>query len=80
MELGFDGKTLIKPKTIDIANQVFAPSEQEIAWSRTIIAAHAEAEKEGKGVIVIDGKLIENLHVENAQRLVDLAEAISQKD
>ena len=80
LELGFDGKTLIHPKTIDIANQVFAPSEQEIAWSRTIIAAHAEAEKEGKGVIVIDGKLIENLHVENAQRLVDLAEAISQKD
>ncbi len=80
LELGFDGKTLIHPKTIDIANQVFAPSEQEIAWSRTIIAAHAEAEKEGKGVIVIEGKLIENLHVENAQRLVDLAEAISQKD
>ncbi len=80
LELGFDGKTLIHPKTIDIANQVFAPSEQEVAWSRTIIAAHAEAEKEGKGVIVIDGKLIENLHVENAQRLVDLAEAISQKD
>jgi len=80
LELGFDGKTLIHPKTIDIANQVFAPSEQEIAWSRTIIAVHAEAEKEGKGVIVIDGKLIENLHVENAQRLVDLAEAISQKD
>ena len=80
LELGFDGKTLIHPKTIDIANQVFAPSEQEVAWSRTIIAAHAEAEKEGKGVIVIEGKLIENLHVENAQRLVDLAEAISQKD
>lgn len=77
LELGFDGKTLIHPKTIDVANTVFAPTEEEIAWSRTIIAAHAEAEKEGKGVIVVDGKLIENLHVENAQRLVKMADQIA---
>ena len=76
LELGFDGKTLIHPKTIDDANRIFAPSEAEITWSRTIIAAHAQAAAEGKGVVVVDGKLIENLHVENARRIVALAEAI----
>ena len=75
-ELGFDGKTLIHPKTLAAANEAFAPSEAEIAFSRKIIAAHAEAEAEGKGVLVVDGKLIENLHVENAKRLVALSEAI----
>ncbi len=77
LEMGFDGKTLIHPKTIEVANRVFAPTDAEIEWSRTIIAAHAEAEKEGKGVIVVEGKLIENLHVENAHRLVAMAEAIA---
>jgi citrate lyase subunit beta / citryl-CoA lyase len=76
-ELGFDGKTLIHPKTIAKANEVFAPSPDEVAWSRRIIAAHAAASKEGKGVVLIDGKLIENLHVANARRLVALAEAIT---
>ena len=75
-ELGFDGKTLIHPKTIDVANEVFGPSEEEVEWSRTIIAAHAEAAKEGKGIVVVDGKLIENLHVLNAERVVAMAEAI----
>ncbi|MHA1600864.1 MAG: HpcH/HpaI aldolase/citrate lyase family protein [Alphaproteobacteria bacterium] len=75
-ELGFDGKTLIHPKTIAKANEVFAPSDEEVAFSHRIIAAHAEAAAQGKGVVVIDGKLIENLHVENAKRLVALAEAI----
>jgi citrate lyase subunit beta / citryl-CoA lyase len=77
LELGFDGKTLIHPKTIDAANRVFAPSEKEIQWSKTIIAAHAEAASAGKGVVVVDGKLIENLHVENAGRIVALAEQIA---
>ncbi|MCR6629910.1 MAG: CoA ester lyase [Magnetospirillum sp.] len=76
LELGFDGKTLIHPKTIDAANRVFAPSEKEVAWSRKIIAAHAEAAAAGKGVVVVDGKLVENLHVENARRVVTLAEQI----
>src|SRR3546814_19803399 len=69
-ELGFDGKTLIHPKTIAKANEVFAPSAEEIAWSHKIIAAHAEATAAGKGVVVVDGKLVENLHVEHARRLV----------
>jgi len=76
-ELGFDGKTLIHPKTIAKANEVFSPSAEDVAFSRRIIEAHAAAAKEGKGVVVVDGKLIENLHVENARRLVALAEAIA---
>ena len=77
VELGFDGKTLIHPKTIAVTNRVFAPSESAVAWSRKIIAAHAEAVAQGKGVVVVDGKLIENLHVESAHRLVKLADAIA---
>ena len=75
-ELGFDGKTLIHPKTIAKANEVFAPLADEVAWSRKIIAAHAEASRAGKGITVVDGQLIENLHVESAKRLVALADAI----
>src|SRR5438132_4427552 len=73
-ELGFDGKTLIHPKQIAAANAAFAPSAEEIAWSRRIIAAHAEAAAAGKGVVLVDGRLIENLHVENARRIVALGE------
>jgi citrate lyase subunit beta/citryl-CoA lyase len=76
-ELGFDGKTLIHPKTIAAANAAFAPAAEEVAFSRRIIAAHREAAAAGKGVVLVDGKLIENLHVENAHRLVALAEAIA---
>ncbi len=75
-EFGFDGKTLIHPKTIATANDVFAPSPTDIAWARRIIAAHAEAVASGQGMIVIDGKLIENLHVAAAQRTVMLDDAI----
>jgi citrate lyase subunit beta/citryl-CoA lyase len=76
-ELGFDGKTLIHPKTVDVANTIFAPSEAELAWANKIIAAHAAAEKAGQGVVVVDGRLVENLHVEAAQRQVALAAAIA---
>ena len=79
LELGFDGKTLIHPKTIEVANRVFAPSAAEVESSRKIIAAHAEATAEGKGVVLVDGKLIENLHVENARRLVALASTIAER-
>lgn len=77
LELGFDGKTLIHPRTIDAANRTFAPTAKEVEWSRRIIDAHAEAESAGKGVVVVDGKLVENLHVVNARRLVALAEQIA---
>ena len=79
-ELGFDGKTLIHPKTLAAANAVFGPSAEEVAWSRRIIDAFQAAVAEGKGVVLVDGKLVENLHVENARRLVALAEAIESMD
>jgi citrate lyase subunit beta/citryl-CoA lyase len=75
-ELGFDGKTLIHPKTIDEANRAFAPSPDEIAQAQTIIAAFAEAQTKGQGVVVVEGKLVESLHVENARRLMALAQTI----
>jgi citrate lyase subunit beta / citryl-CoA lyase len=75
--LGFDGKTLIHPKTIAATNIAFAPAEDELAWARRIIAAHAEAEAAGRGVVLVDGKLIENLHVEDAIRTVALADEIA---
>ena len=77
-ELGFDGKTLIHPKQIAPANAAFAPSAEEVAWSRRIIATHAEVAAAGKGVVLVDGRLIETLHVENARRLVALAEEIDR--
>jgi citrate lyase subunit beta/citryl-CoA lyase len=76
-ELGFDGKTLIHPKTIAAANRIFAPAAEEIAWARRVIVAHAEATAQGKGVVVLEGRLIENLHVAEARRVVALAGAIA---
>jgi citrate lyase subunit beta / citryl-CoA lyase len=75
-DLGFDGKTLIHPKTIAKANEVFAPAPADLEWSRRVIAAHTDATVKGRGVVVLDGRLIENLHVEEARRVVALAEAI----
>jgi citrate lyase subunit beta / citryl-CoA lyase len=79
-ELGFDGKTLIHPKQIAAANAAFAPSPEEVAWSRRIIAAHAAATAAGKGVVLVEGRLVENLHVENARRLVALAHAVAEQE
>jgi citrate lyase subunit beta/citryl-CoA lyase len=76
-ELGFDGKTLIHPKQINDANAAFGPSDDEVAWARRIIEAYDAARAAGKGVAVVDGKLVENLHVLEARRLVTLAEAIA---
>jgi citrate lyase subunit beta / citryl-CoA lyase len=77
-ELGFDGKTLIHPRQIEGANTAFTPGAEEVAWSRRIIAAYAEAVAGGQGVVVVDGLLVENLHVENARRVVAIAEAIDR--
>ena len=76
-DLGMDGKTLIHPKTVAAANAAFAPSDDDVAQAKRIIEAHAEATRAGKGVVVLDGKLIENLHVEDAERTVALAKSIS---
>ena len=80
LEMGFDGKTLIHPKTVGKANEVFGPSEKEVEWSKTIIEAFEAAQAEGKGVVVVDGKLVENLHVAEAKRLVALSDLIVQME
>lgn len=77
-DLGFDGKSLIHPNQVAAANAAFAPAEQEIAAARDIIAGFEEAVSLGKGVVVINGRLVENLHVEEARRQLALAEAIAQ--
>jgi len=76
-ELGFDGKTLIHPKQIGPANQAFAPDEAELATARRIIEAHEAARIRGQGVVLLDGRLIEELHVLEAKRQVQLAAAIA---
>ena len=77
-DMGFDGKTLLHPKTIAGANEIFGPSEEEISWAHKIKVAHEAAVLEGKGVTLVDGQLIEALHVEEAQRLVRMAKAIKE--
>jgi citrate lyase subunit beta/citryl-CoA lyase len=77
--LGFDGKTLVHPRQIAAANRAFAPSAEEVSWSRRVIDAHARALAMGSGVFVLEGRLIEALHVENARRIVALAEAIAAR-
>ena len=74
--LGFDGKTLIHPDQIAAANAVFAPGAEDVAWARKIIAAFDQPENKGKGVITIEGKMVELLHADMARRTVAIAEAI----
>lgn len=76
-DLGFDGKSLIHPKQVAAANEAFAPGEAEIASAREIIEAFEAARAEGKGVVVVKGRLVENLHVEEAKRNLALADAIA---
>lgn len=75
-DMGFDGKTLIHPAQLDIANQSFAPSEEEIELAHRQIAAFAEVEAKGEGVAVVDGKIVENLHIVTARATLAKAEAI----
>jgi citrate lyase subunit beta/citryl-CoA lyase len=77
VEFGFDGKTLIHPGQIDIANQAWAPSEEEVDQARRTIAAFDAAIASGRGVATVDGRMIENLHVVNAQQVLARAEAIN---
>lgn len=77
-DLGFDGKTLIHPKQLAIANQVFGPGEQDVERAGRIIAAWREAEAAGQAVVLVDKQLVEVLHVEEARRLLEIHEAIQQ--
>jgi citrate lyase subunit beta/citryl-CoA lyase len=74
--LGFDGKTLIHPSQVDPCNAAFAPSEADIEHARAVIDAFEASLREGKGVATVNGKLIENLHVADARRVLAFAEAV----
>ncbi len=76
-EMGFDGKTLIHPDQIRVANEVFGPSEDDLALAREQVAAFEAAEARGEGVAVVNGRIVENLHVASARRLLARAEAIA---
>jgi (3S)-malyl-CoA thioesterase len=77
-DFGFDGKTLIHPAQLATANAVFAPTADEIALARRQITAYEEARAQGQGVAVVDGKIVENLHVDTARATLAKAEAIAQ--
>lgn len=78
LEFGFDGKTLIHPSQIDACNAVFAPTADEVSRARAVIDAFALPENAGKGVIKVDGKMTELLHLEEARRVVAVSEAIRE--
>ena len=77
-DLGFDGKTLIHPAQVAGANAAFAPTEAEIDLAKRQIEAHEEVERTGQGVAVVDGKIVENLHVDTAKKTIAKAEAIAR--
>ena len=78
-DLGFDGKTLIHPRTIEAANRLFAPDPEEVAAARRLLACWQEACEAGRGVVVLDGRLVEELHALEAQRLLSRADAIAAR-
>jgi citrate lyase beta subunit len=78
LEMGFDGKTLIHPNQVDPCNEIFAPSAGELETAGKIVTAFKAAQAEGKGVVTVDGRMIENLHVEQAERALALATAIKE--
>lgn len=77
-DLGFDGKTLIHPQQIAPCNEAFSPTTDEVAWARKIIAAFDLPENAGKGVISVDGRMVERLHADMGRRTVAIADAIAQ--
>jgi citrate lyase subunit beta / citryl-CoA lyase len=79
-DLGFDGKTLIHPKQIEACNEAFSPAPEEVEAARKIIAAFDLPENQGKGVIQIEGRMVERLHAEMARRTVEIADAIAQRE
>jgi citrate lyase subunit beta / citryl-CoA lyase len=78
-DLGFDGKTLIHPRQIDPCNDVFSPSAEEVALARKMIAAFELPENANKGVVQIDGKMVERLHADMAKQTVAIADAIEKR-
>jgi citrate lyase subunit beta/citryl-CoA lyase len=79
-DLGFDGKTLIHPRQIAPANRAFAPGDADVEEAQVIVDAFEQAEAEGKGMVVVNGRLVENLHVAQARRLLAMADAIARRE
>jgi citrate lyase subunit beta/citryl-CoA lyase len=79
VELGFDGKTLIHPSQLDVCNKAFSPAPEEVAEARKVIAAFDLPENKAKGVVSIDGRMVERLHADMARRTVAIAEAIEAR-
>ena len=78
VEFGFDGKTLIHPDQIAAANRAFAPEPDEVAWARTVAAAFDSPENRGKGVLRVEGRMVERLHLDQALRLLEIAAALEE--
>jgi citrate lyase subunit beta/citryl-CoA lyase len=76
-QMGFDGKTLIHPNQVAPTNKIFSPSMDELDFHRQVIEEFEAAEKDGRGVLTVNGKMIENLHVDEARRALAIAEAIA---
>jgi citrate lyase subunit beta/citryl-CoA lyase len=78
-DLGFDGKTLIHPNQIEPCNAAFSPTPEEVAQAQKIIAAFDLPENAGKGVVALDGRMVERLHADMARRTVAIADAIAAR-
>jgi len=79
-DLGFDGKSLIHPTHLEIANRAFSPEAEAVAWARTVAEAFELPENAGKGVLKVDGRMVERLHLAEAHRLIAVAEAIAAQE
>jgi citrate lyase subunit beta / citryl-CoA lyase len=77
---GFDGKSLIHPSQVSAANAAFTPDASAVAWARTVVGAFERPENAGKGVLKVDGRMVEQLHYAEARRLIGVAEAIAARE
>ena len=77
VELGFDGKTLVHPGQVEVANRVWAPDAAQVEHAQRVIEAFEAAQREGRGVVTVDGRMVENLHVDDARRVLATAEAVA---
>jgi citrate lyase subunit beta/citryl-CoA lyase len=79
-DLGFDGKSLIHPTHLEVANRAFSPEPAAIAWARTVDAAFATPETAGAGVLKVEGRMVERLHLAQARQLIAVADAIAARE
>jgi citrate lyase subunit beta/citryl-CoA lyase len=77
LAFGFDGKTLIHPRQVEIANRAFSPTSEEIGWARVVVQAFDQSENGGKGVIQVEGRMVERLHLDQARQTLELAQVMA---